>query len=332
MKFSTRQFVEEIKKGNRRYMAKAITLLESTLSEHFEQGRQILSELMPDTGNSIRIGITGVPGVGKSTFIEALGLSLIHSGHQVAVLPVDPSSPISGGSIMGDKTRMTHLSSHPKAFIRPSPSGGKLGGVARKTKEIIMICESAKYDVIFVETVGVGQSETLVASMVDCFLVLMLPNAGDELQGIKKGILEIADLIVINKADGENLKSAENAAQQYSRALEFHRPLKTSWTPKILTCSALENRGLEELWKIIIEYKEKTQASGEWDRQRHTQNNSWMKELIEEELLNRFRQDPNVQELILSLEQSVREGIQDPISATRNLLDLWFASMKEAPH
>jgi len=328
MKYSKTKYVEEIKKSNRRYIAKAITLLESTLSEQFEQGREILEELMPAVGKSIRIGITGVPGVGKSTFIEAFGLSLIEKGHRVAVLPIDPSSPITGGSIMGDKTRMTRLSSHSQAFIRPSPSRGKLGGVARKTKEIIMVCEAAQYDVILVETVGVGQSETTVAAMVDCFLVMMLPNAGDELQGIKKGILEIADLIVVNKADGENLQSAENAAQQYTRALEFLRPPKASWTPKVLTCSALETTGLEDLWNSVLEYQEKTMSSGEWNQQRQTQANLWMKTLIEEELLIRFRQDPQVRALMLPLEQSVKEGTQHPLTAARKLLETWFLSMK----
>ncbi len=328
MKYSKKTYVAEIKKSNRRYMAKAITLLESTLSEEFEQGREILEELMPDVGKSIRIGITGVPGVGKSTFIEAFGLSLIEKGHRVAVLPIDPSSPITGGSIMGDKTRMTRLSSHSQAFIRPSPARGKLGGVAWKTKEIIMVCEAAQYDVILVETVGVGQSETTVAAMVDCFLVMMLPNAGDELQGIKKGILEMADLIVINKADGENLQSAENAAQQYTSALELLRPPKASWTPKVLTCSALETTGLEDLWSSVLEYQEKTISSGEWNRQRQTQANLWMKTLVEEELLIRFRQDPQVRALILRLEQSVKEGSQHPITAARKLLERWFLSMK----
>ena len=328
MKYSTRQYIEEIQKSNRRYIAKAITLLESTLPQQFEQGRQILEQLMPDTGKSVRIGVTGVPGVGKSTFIEALGLYLIEKGHRIAVLPIDPSSPITGGSIMGDKTRMTRLSSHPQAFIRPSPARGKLGGVAQKTKEIIMICEAAHYDVIFVETVGVGQSETTVASMVDCFLVLMLPNAGDELQGIKKGILEMADLIVINKADGPLLPSAKQAAQEYTRALELHRPPKTSWTPKVLICSALESTGLEALWKSILAYQEKTMAAGEWERQRQTQISTWVQSLIDEELLIRFHQNSQAQQLMHSLEQSMKEGSQHPLAATRQLLDTWFASLK----
>lgn len=328
MKYSSHQYIEEIQKGNRRFVAKAITLLESTLPEQSQQGRDILESLMPKTGHSIRIGITGVPGVGKSTFIEALGLYLVQQGHRLAVLPIDPSSPISGGSIMGDKTRMSHLSSHPNAFIRPSPSQGVLGGVPLKTKEAILICEAAQHDVIFVETVGVGQSETKVATMVDCFLVLMLPNAGDELQGIKKGILELADLVVINKADGKNTQHAQTAAKAYTRALELVRAPKTAWSPQVLTCSALENDGLLAVWACILKYQEAMKDSGEWEQQRQLQAKSWMWHLIEEELLNRFHQHPEIQEMLLPLEQSVEKGSQHPVIAARKLLDCWYASSK----
>lgn len=326
MKDSTSRYIAEIQKGNRRFMAKAITLLESTLPEQSRQGREILEALMPQTGQSIRIGITGVPGVGKSTFIEAMGLHLIEQGHRLAVLPIDPSSPISGGSIMGDKTRMSQLSSHPAAFIRPSPTQGVLGGVARKTKEALLLCEAAGHDILFVETVGVGQSETTVASMVDCFLVLMLPNAGDELQGIKKGILELADLVVINKADGENAHAAQNAAQAYTRALELVRAPKNSWSPQVLTCSALENRGLAELWACVLNYQNAMQTSGEWERQRQAQAKNWMWTLIEDELLERFRAHPEIQSMLRPLEQAVEEGRHHPVLAARKLLDAWFAA------
>ncbi len=326
MKHPVKKYAKEIQEGNRRFMGKAITLLESTLPKKFERGQQILEKLLPHTGNSIRIGITGVPGVGKSTFIETFGLYLIEQGHRVAVLAIDPSSPISGGSIMGDKTRMQLLSAHEHAFIRPSPSGGMLGGVARKTKETIMVCEAAGYDVIIVETVGVGQSETTVSSMVDCFLVLMLPNAGDELQGIKKGVLEIADLITVNKADGDNEVKAKQAAMEYTRALHFLRPPKAAWTPKVLTCSALQNQGIEQIWTDILDYQEKMVDSGEWIRQRQSQARNWMWTLIEEELKFRFRQHPEVQDLINPLEEAIQFGTMHPTAAARQLLDACFTS------
>ena len=326
MQYSNSRYIAEIQKGHRRFIAKAITLLESTLPEHAQQGHEILEALMPQTGSSIRLGITGVPGVGKSTFIEALGLHLIEKGHRIAVLPIDPSSPISGGSLMGDKTRMSQLAVHPSAFIRPSPSQGILGGVARKTKEALLLCEAAGHDIIFVETVGVGQSETTVASLVDCFLVLMLPNAGDELQGIKKGILELADLVVIHKADGENFHAAQNAAQAYARALDWVRAPKNSWSPQVLTCSALQNQGLEELWACVLNYQTALQASGEWEQQRQSQAKNWMWTLIEDELLDRFRTHPLIQKMLLPLEQSVAQGRHPPSVAAQKLLDAWFAS------
>jgi len=247
--------LEQILQGNRRAIAKAITLLESTRSESFEQGQELLESLLPYAGKALRIGITGVPGVGKSTFIEAFGLFLIEQGHRVAVLAVDPSSQLTGGSIMGDKTRMNELAQHPEAFIRPSPSSGILGGVARKTRETMLICEAAGYDVVIVETVGVGQSETMVSSMVDLFLLLMLPNAGDELQGIKKGVLELADLVVVNKSDGKQESLAKTAQAEYRKALHLLPSTKTSWTPKILRCSSLEKRGMDEIWEAVKNFR-----------------------------------------------------------------------------
>ena len=315
--------LEEILQGKRRAMAKAITLLESTHPESFEQGQDLLESLLPHAGKSLRIGITGVPGVGKSTFIEAFGLFLIEQGHRVAVLAVDPSSPLTGGSIMGDKTRMNELAQQQDAFIRPSPSSGILGGVARKTRETVLICEAAGYDIVIVETVGVGQSETLVASMVDFFLLLMLPNAGDELQGIKKGILELADLVVINKSDGEQESLAKTAQTEYRKALHFLSSTKTSWTPQILRCSALEKRGMDTVWKSAKNYRKELLDSGEWEEQRQDQTEKWMWSLVEEGLLKSFRNHPNLQKRIPELQKSVNSGKMLPTTAARQLLDSW---------
>ena len=314
-----------IRQGDRRAMAKAITLLESTHPEKLDQGQTLLEELLPETGKSLRIGITGVPGVGKSTFIEAFGMRLIEAGHRVAVLAVDPSSPITGGSILGDKTRMQQLSSHPQAFVRPSPSSGVLGGVARKTRETMLLCEAAGYDVIIVETVGVGQSETMVASMVDLFLVLMLPNAGDELQGIKKGILELADLIVINKADGDQKTLAQRAVREYRNALHLLKPTRASWQAKVLQCSALEQTGLVELWETMQDFQEMLKTSGEWEEHRSHQAVRWMWSLIDEELRQSFRKHSQIQADIPRVEKAIRQGKQLPTRAARSLLEVWFS-------
>jgi len=315
--------LEQILQGNRRAIAKAITLLESTRPESFEQGQELLESLLPHSGQALRIGITGVPGVGKSTFIEAIGLFLIEQGHRVAVLAVDPSSQLTGGSIMGDKTRMNELAQHPHAFIRPSPSSGILGGVARKTRETMLICEAAGYDVVIVETVGVGQSETMVASMVDLFLLLMLPNAGDELQGIKKGVLELADLVVVNKSDGEQETLAKTAQSEYRKALHLLPSSKNSWTPQILRCSALEKRGIDKIWDSVKSFRKALQNSGEWEKQRRTQTGKWMWSLVEEGLLTNFRNHPNLQKQIPELEKEVESGNMLPTTAARKLLDSW---------
>ena len=315
--------LEQILQGNRRAIAKAITLLESTRPESFEQGQELLESLLPHSGQALRIGITGVPGVGKSTFIEAIGLFLIEQGHRVAVLAVDPSSQLTGGSIMGDKTRMNELAQHPHAFIRPSPSSGILGGVARKTRETMLICEAAGYDVVIVETVGVGQSETMVASMVDLFLLLMLPNAGDELQGIKKGVLELADLVVVNKSDGEQETLAKTAQSEYRKALHLLPSSKNSWTPQILRCSALEKRGIDKIWDSVKSFREALQNSGEWEKQRRSQTGKWMWSLVEEGLLTNFRNHPNLQKQIPELEKEVESGNMLPTTAARKLLDSW---------
>lgn len=314
----------DILQGNRRAIAKAITLLESTRPESFEHGQELLESLLPHAGQALRIGITGVPGVGKSTFIEAIGLFLIEQGHRVAVLAVDPSSQLTGGSIMGDKTRMNELAQHPHAFIRPSPSSGILGGVARKTRETMLICEAAGYDVVIVETVGVGQSETIVASMVDLFLLLMLPNAGDELQGIKKGVLELADLVVINKSDGKQETLAKTAQSEYRKALHILPSSKNSWTPQILRCSALEKRGMDKIWDSVKSFSKALQNSGEWEKQRRKQTGKWMWSLVEEGLLTNFRNHPDLQKQIPELEKEVESGKMLPTTAARKLLDSWY--------
>ncbi len=314
----------DILQGNRRAIAKAITLLESTRPESFEQGQELLESLLPHAGQALRIGITGVPGVGKSTFIEAIGLFLIELGHRVAVLAIDPSSQLTGGSIMGDKTRMNELAQHPHAFIRPSPSSGILGGVARKTRETMLICEAAGYDVVIVETVGVGQSETIVASMVDLFLLLMLPNAGDELQGIKKGVLELADLVVINKSDGKQETLAKTAQSEYRKALHLLPSSKNSWTPQILRCSALEKRGMDKIWDSVKSFSKALQNSGEWEKQRRKQTGKWMWSLVEEGLLTNFRNHPDLQKQIPELEKEVESGKMLPTTAARKLLDSWY--------
>ena len=322
--------LEQILQGKRRAIAKAITLLESTRPESFEQGQELLESLLPHAGQALRIGITGVPGVGKSTFIEAFGLFLIEHGHRVAVLAVDPSSQLTGGSIMGDKTRMNELAQHPDAFIRPSPSSGILGGVSRKTRETMLICEAAGFDVVIVETVGVGQSETLVDSMVDLFLLLMLPNAGDELQGIKKGVLELADLVVINKSDGEQETLAKTAQSEYRKALHLLPSTKTSWTPQILRCSSLEKRGMDKIWDSVKSFRKELQNSGEWKKQRQTQTGKWMWSLVEEGLLTNFRNDPNIQKQIPELEKAVNSGKMLPTTAARKMLDTWITGTKNS--
>ena len=313
----------DILKGNRRAIAKAITLLENTRPESFELGHELLETLLPHTGKSLRLGISGVPGVGKSTFIEAIGLFLVQQGHRVAVLAVDPSSQITGGSIMGDKTRMKELAQHPDAFIRPSPSSGILGGVARKTRETILICEAAGYDVVIVETVGVGQSETMVSSMVDMFLLLMLPNAGDELQGIKKGVFELADLVVVNKSDGKQESLAKTAQSEYRKAMHLLPSSKNAWAPQILRCSALEKRGLNEIWEEAGKFREVLQDSGEWEKQRQKQSKKWMWSMVEEGLLKNFHNYPDIQKQITKLEKEVESGKMLPTTAARKLLDFW---------
>jgi len=312
--------LEPLLDGNRRALAKAITLVESKLDSHREQAQEILEQVLPQSGKSIRIGITGVPGVGKSTFIEAFGLYLISQGKRVAVLAVDPSSPIAGGSILGDKTRMEELSRREEAFIRPSPAEGALGGVAQKTRESMLLCEAAGYDVILVETVGVGQSEYQVAGMVDFFMVLMLPGGGDELQGIKKGILELADALVINKADGESENLARISRTHYTSAMNLLRH-NTFWTPRVMTCSALESVGIDAVWGMVVDYYFQALDQEAFQAKRARQNRDWMHQLVKEMLLLRLTQNPAVKELLPSLERQVEERKTTAYAAARRIMD-----------
>ena len=311
--------LEALRSGNRRALAKAITLIESKLDSHREQAQHVLEDLLPHTGNSIRIGITGVPGVGKSTFIEAFGLYLVNQGKKVAVLAVDPSSPVAGGSILGDKTRMEELSRRDEAFIRPSPSECALGGVAHKTRETMLLCEAAGYDVIIVETVGVGQSEYEVASMVDFFLVLMLPNAGDELQGIKRGIMELADGIVVNKADGDSQVFAEQTKRHYQNALMLLKHADY-WSPKVVTCSALNHQRVDEVWQMVGEFVEASDAGGHRLNKRAEQNVEWMQKLLQEMIELRLQQNAQVASRLPELRESLKKSQVTPYSAARELL------------
>lgn len=306
--------------GNRRALAKAITLVESKLDRHREEAQDILEKVLPHSGNSIRVGITGVPGVGKSTFIEAFGLYLIEQGKRVAVLAVDPSSPIAGGSILGDKTRMEELSRREEAFIRPSPAEGALGGVAQKTRESMLLCEAAGYDVILVETVGVGQSEYQVAGMVDFFMVLMLPGGGDELQGIKKGIMELADALVINKADGDSEKLATLTQRQYTSAMNLLRHT-SSWTPRVMTCSALQNTRIDAVWGMLVDYYFQAVSENTFADKRAQQNRDWMHQLVNEMLLLTLTRNPDVKSLLPELEQAVERQVITPYAAARRIME-----------
>ena len=307
--------------ADRAAIGRAITLLESTRPDHRVDARALLSGLGGYDGGAHRIGITGVPGVGKSTFIEALGSHLTAAGHRVAVLAVDPSSSVTGGSILGDKTRMQGLANDPNAFVRPSPSSGTLGGVTRSTNETIVLLEAAGYDVVLVETVGVGQSETAVASMVDFFLLLMLPGAGDELQGIKKGVLELADMIAVNKDDGDTAADARSAARDYSAAMRLTHPVSPSWTPPVVTCSAVTGEGLAVIWQEVGAHREALEASGEWDDNRREQRLAWMWSMLEDRLLAAMRENPAVLEILPELERSVLDAEVTPSVAADRLLD-----------
>ncbi|MFQ3598115.1 MAG: methylmalonyl Co-A mutase-associated GTPase MeaB [Chloroherpetonaceae bacterium] len=317
---SSSEYVDGVLSGNRTVLSRAITLVESHRPEHQALAEEVVGACMKHSGRSIRIGITGVPGVGKSTFIEAFGLSLIEAGRRVAVLAIDPTSEKSRGSILGDKTRMEKLSTHECAFIRPSPSSGSLGGIAPKTREAMLLCEAAGYNAIIVETVGVGQSETAVHSMTDFFLLLMLAGAGDELQGIKRGIMEIADLIAINKADGANLVKAKLAQQEYQQALHLFPPNANGWLPKTLTCSALTGDGVVETRDVIFEFEKKMSENGWLERRRETQATYWLRQTVEYELLTRFYASEGVRAKLQALEGAVRKGEVSPFRAAKELL------------
>ncbi|WP_119679568.1 methylmalonyl Co-A mutase-associated GTPase MeaB [Indioceanicola profundi] len=309
--------------GDRRALARAITLTESTRADHRDQADALLAEVLPQTGRSVRIGISGVPGVGKSTFIEAFGLHTIGQGHRVAVLAIDPTSQRTGGSILGDKTRMEELSRHPSAFIRPSPAGSTLGGVARRTREAMLLVEAAGFDVVIVETVGVGQSETAVADMVDLFLLLLPPAGGDELQGIKKGIVELADLIVVNKADGDLAAAARHAVAEYRHALAMLRPPQSAWRVPVLSCSALTGAGIDKVWDSIGRYRDTLAGEGGIERRRAEQARAWMWNEIKENLIAAFSADPAVRAELKLLEREVAEGATTPGLAAKRLLGLF---------
>ncbi|MEP0520504.1 MAG: methylmalonyl Co-A mutase-associated GTPase MeaB [Hyphomicrobiales bacterium] len=311
--------------GDRTLLARAITLVESKRQDHRKQARQLLETLSPNTGKAIRLGVTGVPGVGKSTTIEALGNRLTTKGNKVAVLTIDPSSSKTGGSILGDKTRMHTLAGNPDAFIRPSPSSGTLGGVAAKTRETMLLCEAAGFDVVIIETVGIGQSEITVAEMVDFFLILMLPGAGDDLQGIKKGVLEIADMIAVNKADGDNQPRAERAASDYRNALHILSPQSPNWTPPVMTYSGLLDTGVDAIWSQIELFQERMRASGEWQQRREQQRVGWMWSMFDYRLKSILWEQPSLQTLANRLELKVKTGTLQPGTAVDQLFKAMFS-------
>jgi LAO/AO transport system kinase len=311
-----------IRAGDRAVLARAITLIESKRADHASQAHHLVQDLLPSTGKAVRLGITGAPGAGKSTTIDALGSYLTGKGHKVAVLAVDPSSTRTGGSILGDKTRMPRLASDPNAFVRPSPSSGTLGGVAAKTRETMLVCEAAGYDVVMVETVGIGQSETTVADMTDFFLVLMLPGGGDELQGLKKGIVELADMIAVNKADGDNVQRANLAAADYRAALNILVPQSATWSPPVVTYSALTGNGIAELWAQVVDHKTKMTASGELAARRRAQQVKWMWSMLEERLTARLRGDAAVRAKLKSAEAQVAAGKLAPTLAVEEIAKL----------
>jgi LAO/AO transport system kinase len=315
-------YVAGIPVGDRALLARAITLVESTNPDHGKIAQSVLQELLPKTGNAVRLGITGVPGVGKSTTIDQLGMNLIAEGRHVAVLAIDPTSKRTGGSILGDKTRMNALAQEPNAFIRPSPSSGTLGGVTKKTRETMALVEAAGFDVVIVETVGVGQSEVAVADMVDFFLVLLLAGGGDDLQGIKKGIIELADMIAINKADGDNITRAERAAQDYRGALQIFTPHGATWFPPVMTVSGRDNRGLEDLWAKVLEHRRIMMATGEFSKRRQAQAVEWMRDMLEDRLIGALKGNPRVAAELSDIELRVSNGTLLPTLAVDRIMSL----------
>ncbi|MGB0839716.1 MAG: methylmalonyl Co-A mutase-associated GTPase MeaB [Chitinophagales bacterium] len=316
-------YVEGILSGNRVILSQAITLIESQKTSHQTLAHQIVDECVRQQQNqTLRIGITGTPGVGKSTFIDSFGKHLLAEGHQVAVLAVDPSSPVSKGSILGDKTRMADLSVHPNAFVRPSPAGRFLGGVAQKTRESILLCEAAGFDIIIIETVGVGQSETTVHAMTDFFLLLLLPGAGDELQGIKRGVVEMADLVAFNKADGDNTQKARFSKRYYQNALHLFSPKQSQWTPKVMTCSALQKEGITDIWHIIQSYQTLIQNNGFFEQNRRQQAQSWLNEALTYRLQNWFHNHPDIKNALVEKQNLVTQGKKSPFQAAAELLSI----------
>lgn len=322
--YTAAEYIEEIRKGNITVLSQAVTLVESQLPEHQTVAQEVITGCLPYAGNSVRIGITGVPGSGKSTSIDTFGLHVLGRGGKLAVLAIDPSSERSKGSILGDKTRMERLSQQQNAFIRPSPSAGSLGGVARKTRETIILCEAAGFDTIFVETVGVGQSETAVHSMVDFFLLIQLAGTGDELQGIKRGIMEMADGIVINKADGNNIEKAKLAQAHFRNALHLFPPTPSGWTPQVLTYSGYYEIGIDEVWKMIDDYTTFVKQNGYFDRKRREQSKYWLTETIDEQLRAHFYQNPDIARLLAEKERMVLDAEESPFTAAQEILDNYF--------
>lgn len=325
----TAALAKGVLEGERRALAQAITLVESTRRDHREAANDLLQRLIPHTGKSIRLGISGVPGVGKSTFIEALGNHVIDAGQRVAVLTVDPSSAISGGSILGDKTRMELLSRQPQAYIRPSPSGNTLGGVTRRSREALIVCEAAGFDLVIVETVGVGQSETRVADMTDMFILLLLPGGGDELQGIKRGIMELADLILINKADDEMQALAERSAVEYRNALRLLHPRSADWKVEVRTCSSRDGAGITEAWESVLRHRDALAQSGELNSRRAQQARDWMWSEVNESLVLALQSDPRVRAQIPALETAVIDGKIPPVAAAQQLLEIFLKPEKQ---
>ncbi|HXA90905.1 MAG TPA: methylmalonyl Co-A mutase-associated GTPase MeaB [Mycobacterium sp.] len=317
---ATQNLADAIRNGDRAALPRAITLLESTRTDHREQAQRLLLELLPDSGNAHRVGLTGVPGVGKSTTIESLGLHLIEQGHRVAVLAVDPSSTRTGGSILGDKTRMARLAVHPDAYIRPSPTSGTLGGVAKATRETVVLLEAAGFDVILIETVGVGQSEVAVANMVDTFVLLTLARSGDQLQGIKKGVLELADVVVVNKADGKHLSDARSAARELKSAIRLIYPRETLWRPPVLTMSATEGTGLTEMWETVERHRQVLTDAGEFEARRRAQQVDWTWQMVRDTVLDRVLSNPEVRKIRADVERQVRAGELTPALAAQQIL------------
>ncbi|NDJ60182.1 MAG: methylmalonyl Co-A mutase-associated GTPase MeaB [Chloroflexi bacterium] len=328
---SVDQYVEGVLSGDRTILGRTITLVESNAQAHLETAQEVLRRLLPHTGKSIRVGITGVPGAGKSTFIEALGMMLVKRGQRVAVLAVDPSSSVTRGSILGDKTRMEQLAREQNAFIRPSPTGGMLGGVARKSRETLLVCEAAGFDVLLIETVGTGQSEITVRSMVDFFLLLLIPGAGDELQGIKKGVIELADALLINKADGDNKSRALGARAEYNRALHYLSPATHGWKTRAHIGSALTGEGIAEMWAVIEDFRRRMTESGVLETRRRQQSRDWLHTLVEEQLRHYFYEHPAVRERLPQIEAAVMDGDLPVTSAARDLLSKIVQSTKDTP-